>query len=152
MFLTTNRISAFDPAFESRIHLSVNYPALDFHSRLQIWRTAVHGAQKAQRDGSSDGEAMSAKAVPEMPQHNTSQVTEKELQLLAKRKLNGRDIKNTVKAASLLAKRDNSSLAYGHLEWVLRVKKESFPSGWNLEGDNGAARFRGFLRKLFSLA
>ncbi|EHL02853.1 hypothetical protein M7I_1116 [Glarea lozoyensis 74030] len=29
MFLTSNRIDDFDPAFESRIHLTIHYPALD---------------------------------------------------------------------------------------------------------------------------
>ncbi|KAJ9612275.1 hypothetical protein H2200_003872 [Cladophialophora chaetospira] len=150
LFLTTNRISAFDPAFESRIHLSVNYPALDLDSRMRIWRTAIHGASQADRDSSSDGEAVTVKTLADVPVDNTSQITEQQLQLLAKHKLNGREIKNTVKAASLLAKRDNSMSVYGHLDWVLRVKKESFPSGWQLQGASAAARFRGFLRKLLS--
>ena len=39
MFLTSNRITAFDPAFESRIHLTIHYPPLDAASRLHIWKT-----------------------------------------------------------------------------------------------------------------
>ncbi|OOF97995.1 hypothetical protein ASPCADRAFT_3058 [Aspergillus carbonarius ITEM 5010] len=38
MFLTSNRVSDFDPAFESRIHLTIHYPALDVGSRLHVWK------------------------------------------------------------------------------------------------------------------
>ena len=41
MFLTTNRVASFDPAFESRIHLTINYPELSSDSRLHIWKTFV---------------------------------------------------------------------------------------------------------------
>jgi SpoVK/Ycf46/Vps4 family AAA+-type ATPase len=41
MFLTTNRIDAFDPAFESRIHLTIQFSKLDFDARLHVWRTFV---------------------------------------------------------------------------------------------------------------
>jgi len=38
LFLTTNRVSSFDRAFKSRIHLAVHYPPLDFVARQKIWR------------------------------------------------------------------------------------------------------------------
>jgi len=37
LFLTTNRIGAFDEAFISRIHYSLYYPPLNEQSTLQIW-------------------------------------------------------------------------------------------------------------------
>lgn len=37
MFLTTNRVNTFDAAFESRIHISLNYKALTLDSRKQVW-------------------------------------------------------------------------------------------------------------------
>ncbi|KAJ6543108.1 P-loop containing nucleoside triphosphate hydrolase protein [Mycena capillaripes] len=39
LILTTNLITDCDPAFESRIHLSIHYPDLGFESRRQIWQT-----------------------------------------------------------------------------------------------------------------
>ncbi|KAJ7213578.1 P-loop containing nucleoside triphosphate hydrolase protein, partial [Mycena pura] len=39
LILTTNLIADCDPAFESRIHLSIHYPDLGFNSRRQIWQT-----------------------------------------------------------------------------------------------------------------
>jgi len=38
MFLTTNRLEDFDKAFESRIHLTIRYEALDSIRRTNIWR------------------------------------------------------------------------------------------------------------------
>lgn len=37
LFLTTNRVEAFDEAFKSRISLSITYPDLDAAARRQIW-------------------------------------------------------------------------------------------------------------------
>lgn len=99
MFLTTNRASSFDPAFESRIDLTLHYPALDAASRLHVWRTFV----KPRSDGTS--------------------VTESELQTLAEVNLNGRQIKNVVKTALLLASRDQTPLKISHIETVLKVRR-----------------------------
>jgi hypothetical protein len=38
MFLTTNRLQDFDDAFQSRIHLTIRYAALDNTRRANIWR------------------------------------------------------------------------------------------------------------------
>lgn len=37
LFLTTNRVGAFDEAFKSRIHISLYYPPLDWNQTLAIW-------------------------------------------------------------------------------------------------------------------
>ncbi|EMT64216.1 hypothetical protein FOC4_g10010707 [Fusarium odoratissimum] len=95
MFLTTNRVSAF----ESRIHLTIHYPNLDYTSRLHIWRTFVNIG--------IDGNSLS----------------EDELDELAGVELNGRQIKNVVKTARLLATHERTQLAMGHISTVLRIKK-----------------------------
>ncbi|KAI8945343.1 P-loop containing nucleoside triphosphate hydrolase protein [Xylaria longipes] len=97
MFLTTNRVASFDPAFESRIHLTINYPELNFDSRLHIWKTFITPGP-------------------------SSAVQQAELERLSRIKLNGRQIKNVVKTARLLASREQKALALEHLEVVLRVK------------------------------
>ena len=38
LFLTTNRVGAFDEAFKSRIHVSLYYPPLDWMQTDAIWR------------------------------------------------------------------------------------------------------------------
>ncbi|KAF2817426.1 P-loop containing nucleoside triphosphate hydrolase protein [Mytilinidion resinicola] len=39
MFLTSNRMKAFDTAFKSRIHLAINYPRLSGPSQRELWLT-----------------------------------------------------------------------------------------------------------------
>lgn len=102
MFLTTNRIESFDPAFESRIHLTINYPKLDQNSRLHIWRTFIGLGAEAN-----------------LP----SDIDEEKLRKFAEADLNGREIKNVVKTAGLLAAGDKVSLRVDHIETVLRVKR-----------------------------
>jgi hypothetical protein len=102
MFLTTNRISDFDAAFESRIHLTIHYPALDTASRLHIWKTFV-------RVGNSE-----------------NQLSDRDLETLAKNEINGRQIKNIVKTGRLLSKQQTFPLAMKHIETVLKVKKGDF--------------------------
>ncbi|KAH7272972.1 hypothetical protein MRS44_003472 [Fusarium solani] len=97
MFLTTNRVSSFDPAFESRIHLTIHYPKLDVNSRLHVWNNFV--------------------------KIETGGVLEAELEELAKEELNGRQIKNVVKTARLLASEEGVPLCSGHINTVLRIKR-----------------------------
>ncbi len=102
MFLTTNRISDFDPAFESRIHLTIHYPALDTASRLHIWKTFI-------RMGNSE-----------------NLLSDKDLGTLAENEINGREIKNIIKTGRLLSKQQKVPLAMQHVEMVLKVKRGDF--------------------------
>ena len=38
LFLTTNRVGAFDEAFKSRIHISLYYPPLEEEQTKSIWK------------------------------------------------------------------------------------------------------------------
>ncbi|SMQ44928.1 unnamed protein product [Zymoseptoria tritici ST99CH_3D7] len=52
MFLTTNRVETFDQAFQSRIHIQLEYKDLDAASRLSVWNnflTSHNAAQAAAR-------------------------------------------------------------------------------------------------------
>lgn len=109
MFLTTNRVSAFDLAFQSRIHLTINYPKLDIRSRMLIWRTFV----RPQSDSTQ----------------YASDIGERDLHILARTDMNGREIKNTVKTARLLASRKGVPLDMEHVATVLRVKRGSPGTG-----------------------
>ncbi|KAI8286295.1 hypothetical protein K4K60_000609 [Colletotrichum sp. SAR11_57] len=108
MLLTTNRVEAFDPAFESRIHLTINYPALDFDSRLHVWKVFI------------DCRKLDATGALEPRQFR---LEEEDFKALAKLELNGREIKNVVKTASLLAVRDGAPLGIEHVRAVLRVRR-----------------------------
>ena len=102
MFLTSNRISDFDTAFESRIHLTIHYPPLDIPSRLHVWKTFVQMGNLESR------------------------LNEKDLETLAKIEVNGREIKNIIKTAHLLSKQERAPLAMKHIDLVLKVRKGSF--------------------------
>lgn len=108
MFLTTNRVSTFDAAFKSRIHLSINYPSLDYNARRLVWATFTDPVS---------GHSSNYK----------SELTGEDLDELANLKLNGREIKNIVKTARLLAQRKDSPLAIEHVRTVLRIKKDEIP-------------------------
>ena len=52
LFLTTNRVGAFDEAFKSRIHVSLYYPPLDWAQTDAIWRMHMRRLieKKARKD------------------------------------------------------------------------------------------------------
>ncbi|KAI8222908.1 ATP-dependent zinc metalloprotease FtsH [Colletotrichum sp. SAR 10_96] len=108
MLLTTNRVEAFDPAFESRIHLTINYPALDFDSRLHVWKVFIN-RRKVDESGALEP--------------RQSRLEDEDFKALAKLELNGREIKNVVKTASLLAVRNGAPLGIEHVRAVLRVRR-----------------------------
>jgi len=95
MFLTTNRVNTFDPAFQSRIHISISYKDLTKEARRIIWVNFLDTAEHT--------------------------VTKEELKLLADKKLNGRQIKNILKIARLLASRKEEKLGYQHVIATLDV-------------------------------
>ncbi|KAF9883009.1 hypothetical protein FE257_004322 [Aspergillus nanangensis] len=101
LFLTTNRADHIDPAFESRIHVSVRYPDLDTAARRQIW-TQFLGTTP----GFSSEQLESMAAVP----------------------LNGRQIKNVLKTAHLLAREQESELTYEHVGVVLNLRASNAPT------------------------
>lgn len=103
MLLTTNRASAVDPAFLSRIHLSINYPNLDDKARKQIWQTFVQP----------------------QTQSNQQPITDAQLDTLAGLGFNGREIKNIARSARLLAAQDKVPFGYEHLQTVLEVKMDA---------------------------
>ncbi|KAJ7934587.1 P-loop containing nucleoside triphosphate hydrolase protein [Mycena leptocephala] len=78
LFLTTNRVRAFDEAFLSRIHVALHFPELSEASRAQVWRAFI------------------AKAVVEG-------ISDTQIAMLAQRRINGRQIRNAVGTANSLA-------------------------------------------------
>tara|TARA_R110002060_G_scaffold20817_2_gene28343 strand:- start:872 stop:1474 length:603 start_codon:yes stop_codon:yes gene_type:complete len=100
LFLTTNRVKNMDPAFQSRIHISMEYPGLDKNSRMQVWKNFL------------------ARGV----EH---EITDEQVEMLAGVEINGRQIKNVLKTGQLLACHQGVKLKYEHLKTVLDVEKHS---------------------------
>jgi len=110
MFLTTNRVANIDPAFDSRIHLSLDYPDLDVAARKAVWKGFL--------ERSIGVETEKAKAGEEVVGHT---VTDEQVDELAELDLNGRVIKNVLKTSNLLAAHSGEKLTYEHLMTVLRI-------------------------------
>ena len=82
MILTTNRVDTIDPAFKSRIHLALTYPALSMKARSGLWETFILKATA---------------------QHRPSWLNARFLDKLSREEVNGREIKNIVRVAHDLA-------------------------------------------------
>jgi ATPase family associated with various cellular activities (AAA) len=103
LFLTTNRIDNIDPAFQSRIHVSMAYPELNAKSQRHIWANFLEG-----RKGGDSA---------------AHEFTEQDLDELAEVGLNGRQIKNVLKTAQLLASRKKCPLRREFVETVLAIER-----------------------------
>ncbi|KAF4992130.1 hypothetical protein FDECE_13801 [Fusarium decemcellulare] len=110
LFLTTNRVKNMDPAFQSRIHMSLEYPPLDTSARQAVWRGFLSRAISI--DAKMAGGA-------------AHEITDEEIKALAGLELNGRQIKNVLKTANLLACHKGEKVAFKHLRTVLRVEGHS---------------------------
>jgi SpoVK/Ycf46/Vps4 family AAA+-type ATPase len=98
LFLTTNRVSNMDAAFQSRIHVSMAYPNLTNTSRRQIWNNFLSLSKQK------------------------SEISSKDLDELAEIELNGRQIKNVLKTAFLIAVRKKMPLKKEYIETVLSIE------------------------------
>ncbi|OMP87521.1 ATPase family gene 2 protein [Diplodia seriata] len=108
LFLTTNRFSSIDEAFRSRVDLILPFRDLDQSTRAAIWKTFIDAVPKANRT-----------------------VSPTDVEALSQHKLNGRDIKNVVKSARLLAHSENLPLSMQHLDLLLTMKLRNLEDGQN---------------------
>ena len=116
LFLTTNRVETFDEAFQSRIHIALRYSDLDRKAKKQIWTSFLNIVAKDELENEAPGDSADAAATP-----LREVVTKDELENLARRELNGRQIKNVVRTAQALAHNKGEKLAMPHLREVLEV-------------------------------
>jgi SpoVK/Ycf46/Vps4 family AAA+-type ATPase len=105
LILTSNRVGTFDEAFKSRVQLAMHYPSLDEKGRWEIWRNFVNVLK-------DDGDSV-----------NYEELKDK-LDVLARHKLNGRQIRNSVNTARQLAKYQKKKLAYSHFYQAIDVTNE----------------------------
>ncbi len=105
LFLTTNRVKTMDEAFHSRIHISLEYPPLDRPARKKIWQGFL-GREVDSTGSVSEGH----------------ELTEEQVDKLAKLSINGRVIKNVLKTSNLLAAHQGKRLNFDHLKTVLKVE------------------------------
>jgi len=88
LFLTTNRLDDFDEAFSNRVHVTIEYVALQ-----QDWKSAIWKQHVLRATNPNELE------TPELPEHWTEEMFE----LLGQINCSGRNIKNYVRTACGIA-------------------------------------------------
>jgi AAA+ superfamily predicted ATPase len=99
LFLTTNRVGAFDRAFKSRIHLAIKYHALSPASRAELWEFFINKTYPESHFEWLDDECRDS---------------------LGGMKLNGREIKNACRTAHALAVSSGETLRRSHIDIAVK--------------------------------
>ncbi|KAK7030336.1 hypothetical protein VNI00_014193 [Paramarasmius palmivorus] len=100
LFLTTNRVKAFDEAFLSRIHVALHFRDLSTNSKMQIWEAFIR------KLGALDV------------------ITPEQIRALAGHNINGRQIKNASRTAQSLAIGKGERLSFTHFKETLDAMEE----------------------------
>ncbi|KAH6695039.1 P-loop containing nucleoside triphosphate hydrolase protein [Plectosphaerella plurivora] len=109
-FLTTNRVSTIDQAFQSRVDLFLRYEDLTPSARRQVWDNFI---ARVGRERFS--------------------ITDADLDKLAELKLNGREIKNLIKSAHLLSLKGQEKIDMARL-WMLADNRISTLTNLKTDG------------------
>lgn len=99
MFLTTNRVKRFDPAFHSRISVALHYDEFDTKTRKQVWTNLLNAA-------------------------NLGDLAKKHAEELSLCKLNGRQIRTTIRMALSLALSDNTTVSFQHIKETIELTQK----------------------------
>lgn len=96
LFLTTNRVGAFDEAFKSRIHLSLYYPPLDAEQTRNIWKVNLERLIK-KKQRRHESMLFDEKEILAYAQNHYTRTIQRGASW------NGRQIRNAFQTASSLA-------------------------------------------------
>ena len=107
--MTTNRPGDLDEAFVSRIHITVGLKQLDATERKKIWTIFI-------RDLGGENDPYTDKERHTLLNYAT--------QNFEGDRLNGRQIRNTIRIALTLAQLSNTHVTPEHLEQVVRNGRE----------------------------
>ncbi|MCJ1438851.1 hypothetical protein MMC27_008241 [Xylographa pallens] len=125
LFLTTNRIGTIDPAFKSRIHMSLYYPSLDRDATREIWTWHIKNVVKNKKDITVDKKEIFKFALAHFAELEEEKVV-----------WNGRQIRNAFQTAVALAEYDafkinekykaeeKPHLKAAHFEQVAKASKD----------------------------
>ena len=108
LFLTTNRVGTFDQAFQSRIHVTLGLPSLDQQRRISVWTIFLQD--------------LAAKGAITDVHYNA--LIGKVNKNWSKEKLNGRQIRNTVRTALVVAEKKGTMVGEKEFATVLKIGRE----------------------------
>ncbi|KFA52562.1 hypothetical protein S40293_07636 [Stachybotrys chartarum IBT 40293] len=103
IFLTTNRVRAIDTAVLSRVHLAITYPQLQTNARCQLWKDWITKVCSNNAPSWLDQEC---------------------LDRLSSKEINGRDIKNVMRTAYILARHERRDVMASDIYKVLEMKAQ----------------------------
>lgn len=116
MILTTNRVTVFDEAVQSRIHLGIKYDQLSKKAKAEIWTAFIAQANKVSTTG--EGEKLSPKHLDE----------------LSRKEFNGRQVTSSThfeEPSSLIIEcRSRTRSAWPTLSRQLRVSRLGTTTSW----------------------
>ncbi|KAL8953414.1 MAG: hypothetical protein Q9222_000727 [Ikaeria aurantiellina] len=108
LFLTTNRVGTFDQAFQSRIHITLGLPILDQPRRTEVWTIFLQELAKSQS----------------LPPDQLALLESQAAETWSRQPLNGRQIRNSVRTALLVAEKKKETVSKKHFDTILRIGKE----------------------------
>ncbi|KAK1723969.1 P-loop containing nucleoside triphosphate hydrolase protein [Colletotrichum acutatum] len=111
MFLTSNRVAAFDQAFQSRIHITIGMPEFDETLRRGVWKIFIQDLGREHRDGSP----------PLLSREECKALGTEVTKSWASQPLNGRQIRNCVRSALALAENEGVSPNASHFNKVINL-------------------------------
>lgn len=119
LFLTTNRVESFDPAFTSRIHVALHYQRLGDADRARIW---ANNFDRLERDS-----AGKVYVTPSARELVLDRRNDGEVNVL---RWNGREIRNALQTAVALAETEalddgleKVSIAARHIRQVVKMSR-----------------------------
>lgn len=119
LFLTTNRVQSFDPAFTSRIHVALRYERLSDADRARIW---ANNFDRLERDS-----AGKVYVTPSARELVLDRRNDSEVKVL---RWNGREIRNALQTAVALAETEalddgleKVSIAARHIRQVVKMSR-----------------------------
>ncbi|KAL5114046.1 hypothetical protein ACEQ8H_008060 [Pleosporales sp. CAS-2024a] len=95
LFLTTNRVGAFDEAFKSRVHISLFYPNFDKDTTIKVWKTFIKQAKKKLDDEGRTNVTVNSSEIKKFARRHW--------QDNPKARWNGRQIRNAFHTAVAMA-------------------------------------------------
>ncbi|KAL2148121.1 hypothetical protein VTH82DRAFT_2016 [Thermothelomyces myriococcoides] len=139
LILTSNRVGTIDEGFKSRIQLAVHFPPLNEEGRWQVWDNFISELEQQQQqrqagagrktdkpgsdDEHGDSAAMLTTRLADGEVVNVKELRGK-INVLAREKINGRQIRNAITTARQLAMHRHQPMGYAHLSQALLVTKE----------------------------
>lgn len=110
MFLTTNRVGAFDQAFQSRIHITIGMPEFDEQRRKDVWKIFIQDLGRKRSDGSAI-----------LTHAECRELGREVVDSWAAQPLNGRQIRNCVRSALALAEDKGVKPNASHFNAVIKL-------------------------------